>query len=55
MAIAKELMDNALDAGATDVQICMSADEVVCTDNGNGLSRELLGQVLTQRVTTKES
>ena len=42
MAIAKELLDNALDAGATDVQICMGADEVTCTDNGSGFTKDLL-------------
>lgn len=45
-ALVRELLQNAIDAGATEIEIETYPGEIRCTDNGHGISREILKEAL---------
>ena len=52
----KELLENSLDAGATDISVCLlqgGVKQLKVTDNGNGIAQDDLAMSLTRHATSK--
>lgn len=49
----KELIENALDAGSTQISVSVSSNRIVVTDNGAGMSPEDLSLSLSRHATSK--
>jgi len=55
-SVVKELVENSIDAGATTVKVEIKnwgIDEIIVTDNGEGIAREDLGLVTEKYTTSK--
>ncbi|KAH0575396.1 DNA mismatch repair protein MutL [Spironucleus salmonicida] len=55
ISIAKELLDNAIDANAKLVDLRITHDSVTITDDGPGFPEDLLKNITKLRLTTKSS
>ena len=57
-SVVKELMENALDAGASEIQIAIErggVKQISVTDNGHGMSKEDLVLSVSRHATSKIS
>ena len=55
-SILKELMENSIDAGATDIKITLTKsglEKIIISDNGNGLNSEEVTSAFQQHATSK--
>ena len=54
--VVRELVENALDAGATAVSVQLAEDSVTCTDNGRGIELDALldGEIGCAPVSSKQ-